>query len=316
MSARLARRTSKLALFQERHRARHLGLVHVGVGADRLAGHHAVLAERHQHPPFRHADPVAPRIDARQRLGDEARHDVELIGQELLELQRRLFGGRRRGLPAIAFYRALNRHPSPHHADQALAGSRLSPPRRSDMRMGRIAAKMNELDGPRNGWVGRVGAVGGSGELQRRSGAVRKKRRRRGPSLKGQREHSMATKLSQLPPLQVLGSLVGMAPVMSSRSTLRNDSACANCARLAIGACHRRAARRARSEAAVDAVAVAVIGDDEHPLFGLRRGGSKKHGRGGADRNHETHRSPTRRTRAKDPTDLRSQHHLRMRPRG
>ena len=38
----------------------------------------------------------------------------------------------------------------------------------------------------------------------------------------------MATKLSQLPPLQAPGPLVGMAPVMSSRSTLRNDSAWAN----------------------------------------------------------------------------------------
>ena len=39
------------------------------------------------------------------------------------------------------------------------------------------------------------------------------------------RVHSMATKSSQLPPLQVVPLPVGMAPVMSSRSTLRNDSA-------------------------------------------------------------------------------------------
>ena len=38
----------------------------------------------------------------------------------------------------------------------------------------------------------------------------------------------MATKLSQALPLQEPGPLVGMAPVMSSRSTLRNDSAWAN----------------------------------------------------------------------------------------
>ena len=38
----------------------------------------------------------------------------------------------------------------------------------------------------------------------------------------------MATKLSHVPPLHEPGPLDGMAPVMSSRSTLLNDSACAN----------------------------------------------------------------------------------------
>ena len=78
----------ELALFQERDRARDLGLVHVAVRADRFAGHHAVLAERHQHAPFRHADAVAVGIDARQRLRDEARHHVEPVRQELFELER------------------------------------------------------------------------------------------------------------------------------------------------------------------------------------------------------------------------------------
>ena len=40
------------------------------------------------------------------------------------------------------------------------------------------------------------------------------------------REHSMATKSSQLEPWQ--DGLAGMAPVMSSRSTLRYESACVN----------------------------------------------------------------------------------------
>jgi len=40
------------------------------------------------------------------------------------------------------------------------------------------------------------------------------------------RMHSMATKSSQALPLQEPGPLEGMAPVMSSRSTLWNDKAC------------------------------------------------------------------------------------------
>ena len=80
----------ELAPLQERHRPRHLGLVHVAVGADRLARHHAVLAERHQHPPFRHADAVAVGVEARQRVRDEARHHVEPIRKKFLKLERRL----------------------------------------------------------------------------------------------------------------------------------------------------------------------------------------------------------------------------------
>ena len=102
----------KLAPFQDRHRARHFGLVHVGVGADRFAGHHAVLAERDQHPPFRHADPIAPRIDPRQGLRHQARHDIELIRQKFFELQRRVVGFGRgvRLVPNVALYRRLPDH--------------------------------------------------------------------------------------------------------------------------------------------------------------------------------------------------------------
>src|ERR1700683_1917200 len=42
-----------------------------------------------------------------------------------------------------------------------------------------------------------------------------------------QREHSMATRWSQLRPLQELVAFAGIAPVISPRSTLRNDTACA-----------------------------------------------------------------------------------------
>jgi hypothetical protein len=101
------------ALFEERDRARYLGLVHVRMGADRFSGHDPVLAERHQHPPFRHADPVASRVDARKRLRGKTRHHVELVGKEILELQHRLVAGRRgRGWigPDFAFDRPVTAH--------------------------------------------------------------------------------------------------------------------------------------------------------------------------------------------------------------
>ena len=107
-SARLASPRHQLALLEQRDRARHLGLVHVAVRADRLAGHHAELAERHQHAPFRHADAVALGIDARQRLRDQARQHVEPIGQELLELECWCAARRRAPPPARApFARCL-----------------------------------------------------------------------------------------------------------------------------------------------------------------------------------------------------------------
>jgi hypothetical protein len=86
--------------------------VHVAVRPDVLAGHHAVLAERHQNPPFRYADPVAPRIDSRQRLRHQVRYDIELVGQELFEFEWRVGGGvwRRAGLLGSAVYRLLAGH--------------------------------------------------------------------------------------------------------------------------------------------------------------------------------------------------------------
>ena len=79
----------------------------------------------------------------------------------------------------------------------------------------------------------------------------------------------MATKLSQVPPWHEPGPLVGMAPVMSSRSTLLNDSACANSRDLQYEFATAVAAFRAGGEAAVDAVAVGIVGDDEDALFRL-----------------------------------------------
>jgi hypothetical protein len=59
-----------------------------------------------------------------------------------------------------------------------------------------------------------------------------------------------------------------------------------------VAVCIRRGlpAGCARCKAAIDAVTVGVIGDDEYPLFGLRGAGAEKHGRDGD--NHQTHESP------------------------
>ncbi len=82
----------------------------------------------------------------------------------------------------------------------------------------------------------------------------------------------MATKRLQLPPLQGLESSVGMAPVMSSRSTLRNEFGLREVVRAAIRIGYRLAARRAGGEAIVDPIAVGMTGDDEKPLFGVGGG--------------------------------------------
>src|SRR5580698_6857471 len=102
-----------------------------------------------------------------------------------------------------------------------------------------MSATMDELLGPRNGrreWAG-AGKSAAAGRNQLR---LTVKRARtvtspmanyspRGISLFSlrQREHSMAIRLSQLLPLQELDAFAGIAPVMSPRSTLRNDSAAA-----------------------------------------------------------------------------------------
>src|SRR5208337_1970665 len=65
-----------------------LGLVHVGLRTYRLAGHHAVLAQNHQHPPFRYPDTKAA-VDLCKCLRDQAGQDVEPMRQEIFELEQR-----------------------------------------------------------------------------------------------------------------------------------------------------------------------------------------------------------------------------------
>src|SRR5580700_3799806 len=101
-----------------------------------------------------------------------------------------------------------------------------------------MSATMDELLGPRNGrreWVGAGKSVAGRDRSRLAVKRVRTvtsqianyspREFRRSPLC--QREHSMAIRLSQLLPLQELDAFVGIAPVMSPRSTLRNDSAAA-----------------------------------------------------------------------------------------
>ena len=61
----------------------------------------------------------------------------------------------------------------------------------------------------------------------------------------------------------------------------------------AIGIRRGGAAGRARGEAAVDAIAVAVIGNDEQPLLGLRGAGGGQHGRKDGKCDRTTHEIPT-----------------------
>ena len=90
--------------------------------------------------------------------------------------------------------------------------------------------------------------------------------------------HSMATKSPQLAPWQAPGPLVGIAPVMSSRSTLRNDSACPNSCVWQYGVRRSGATGRAGREAAIDAIAVAAIGDDEDAFLGMCGAGGAQDG--------------------------------------
>ena len=121
-----------------------------------------------------------------------------------------------------------------------------------------------------------------------------------------QRVHSMATNCSQLPPRQA-PLLAGIAPVISSLSTLRNDERLGELARLAVGGRGGGAATGAGGEAAVDAVAVGVVGDDEDALFRLRGRGAEQHGEGegGEEGSHRIARGfrtrigPLRRMRGK-----------------
>src|SRR5215471_3135353 len=107
----------KSALFELRYRARDLGLVHVSVRADRLAGHHAVLAEGDQDPPFRYSNTVTA-VDAGERLRHQAGEDVEPVGQKVFELEQRRLNtrlvGRRGGVRrAVTDWTGVRHEPRP-----------------------------------------------------------------------------------------------------------------------------------------------------------------------------------------------------------
>src|SRR5215470_7438561 len=100
----------ELAFLQKRNRARYLGLMHMGVRADRFAGHDPELAERDQHSPFRDADPVTAGVYPRQRFRYQSGDDIELVRQELLKLQRRSRHRRTRLGSDFAAHRVLTAH--------------------------------------------------------------------------------------------------------------------------------------------------------------------------------------------------------------
>src|SRR5262249_50837252 len=107
----------KFALLELRHRARDLGLVHMGVRANGLAGHHAVLAEGDQDPPLRYSYTVSA-VDARQLLRHQAGQDVEPVGQEIFELEQRCLStrlvGRRGGVRrAVTDWTGVRHQPRP-----------------------------------------------------------------------------------------------------------------------------------------------------------------------------------------------------------
>src|SRR5215472_5381832 len=107
----------KSALLELRHRARDLGLVHMSVRAHRLAGHHAVLAEGDQDPPFRYSNTVTA-VDAGERLRHQAGEDVEPVGQKVFELEQRRLNtrlvGRRGGVRrAVTDWTGVRHEPRP-----------------------------------------------------------------------------------------------------------------------------------------------------------------------------------------------------------
>ena len=57
---------------------------------------------------------------------------------------------------------------------------------------------------------------------------------------------------------------------------------------VAIAVSDRRATGGIRDQAAIDPVAVRVIGDDEHAFLGMRRGGTDKNARNGRSRRDDT----------------------------
>ena len=190
----------EFALLELRHRARDLGLVHVGLRADRLAGHHAVLAERDQHPPLRYSDTMTA-VDARERLRHQAGQHIEPVGQKFFELQQRRLGG------AVPAGGALSRTGPEFIIDRAPSVERSGIGRHG----GRHWLKCRACNGDRmtrDGAAQRAGPPGRSDRVVAMNAPARRYRR-----------HSMATNSSRAEvPL-----VDGTAPVISSRSTLRNE---------------------------------------------------------------------------------------------
>src|SRR5581483_8024656 len=170
---------------------------------DRLAGHDAMLAEAHQNAPFRYSYTVFA-VHPREGLRHEARQDVELMWEKVFELERRFFGLLQR---AILDWIGIG-HRHVRRPPRCRMRCRLRPCGAARENHGRrsLAAQRR--------WQGAELAGCAAVETDRHAPrAVRSG---------GQREHSIATNSSWL------GPLVGTAPVISSRSTLRKLPACAN----------------------------------------------------------------------------------------
>src|SRR5215471_14191758 len=85
----------------------------MGVGAHRLAGHPAVLAEGDQDTPLRYSNTVTA-VDAGERLRDQAGQNVEPVGQKIFELEQRRIGSRRGGLRrAVTHWTGIHHRPRP-----------------------------------------------------------------------------------------------------------------------------------------------------------------------------------------------------------
>ena len=223
-------------------------------GADRLAGHHAVLAERHQHPPLGYSDTVTA-IDPRERLRDQAGEDVEPVRQETL----RASAAAPRWAPprlnrAVTDWTGVHHRPRPRALDAVRL--KVRPPRGRN-----IGRRSQACNGDAGAWPqrDRTGEAR-HGTCQARSSAncfqnagviegTRWRRIRRAPS-------------SPVGHGDRPGDLVAVDFAEGCRPGI--------VARLAIGGGDRHPATRAGRQAAVDAVAVGIVGDDEGALLGLR----------------------------------------------
>src|SRR5262249_30627122 len=204
-----------LAALKLGHRAGDLGLMHVGAGADGFAGHDAELTQADQDAPLRYSNTVLS-VDPGQRLGHQAGQHIEPVGQELAELQQlrlRLLLSlvNLAGLVRLAagfwivfeFSRGFGTRvhsltrPCANAALRGCVGGRYA-----------HAGTMAEVRAARNGGLCRsVSAACSFPSTLYRGQALSR------ATL--YREHSMATNSS------VLETPTGMAPVISSRSTLR-----------------------------------------------------------------------------------------------